>query len=72
MLSPVLEHMTGARTLVELYCALLLVYHRVMLLQPHVVQDKGVLPKVGNFGAKFLPMTEKVDCDVNSVGHISC
>ena len=39
--------MTGARTPVELYRALLPVYCRVMLLQPSVAQDKGVLSEVG-------------------------
>ena len=72
MLSLVLEHMTGAGTPVELYRALLPVYCRVMLLQPSVAQDEGVLPEVGNFSVKFLPMTEEVNCDVNGMGYVSC
>ena len=71
-LSLFLKHMTGARTPVELYHALLPVYHLVMLLQPRVAQDKRVFPEVGNFGAKFLPMSKKVDHDVNSICNVSC
>ena len=43
-----------------------------MLLQPRIAQDKRVFPEVGNFGVKFLSMSEKVDCDVDGMGYVSC
>ena len=36
----VLEHVTGVRATGELHVSCLPVYHRVVLLQPHVAQDK--------------------------------
>ena len=71
-LSLVLEHETGVGTPVELYCALLPVYRWIVLLQPRVAQDKRVLPEVGNFSTKFLPMSEKVDCNIDGMGYVPC
>ena len=43
-----------------------------MFLQPHVAKDEGVLSEVGDFSVKFLPMSEKVDSDVDGMSYVSC
>ena len=71
-MSSVLEHETGAGTPVELYCALFPIYRWIVLLQPRIAKDERVFPEVGDFGVKFLPMSETINCDVYGVGYVSC